>query len=131
MAMAGQAPLQVAKSMRQGGRPASEAIPLTVEQDYREARVALLKYGWRPMITYFVDHQGDLERTSGVAGEFLKLGMTEVQLCEGADHLTCFFDFEKDGQCLQVVTDEEYIPELNQFPVVLSWRHHCPSAEDG
>jgi hypothetical protein len=54
-------------------------------------------------------------------------GFTEVESCTGADHEECIFNYQKNGECLRLATEGEYLPSAGYgLPILVRWSHDCP-----
>jgi hypothetical protein len=76
-----------------------------VGMSYGDARLKLIRQGWRPRVTALEGADGP-EREWLTAGSFLALGYIEIELCSGMGLDPCIFNFiNDDGQCLRAFTE--------------------------
>lgn len=90
-----------------------------------KVRAELLKDGWTPVRIDKRFSQGPVENQSGDGRVILEAGFFEVETCSGTDSNVCFFNYQKNGQCLRLTTEGEYIPSVGE-PILVSWSHDCP-----
>ena len=63
---------------------------------------------------------GTRENTFGDAGELFSSGFKEVESCSGTGLNYCFFNYVKNGRCLQLETQGERRLKL------INWTSNCP-----
>lgn len=105
---------------------AATEYPLRKGESFLEARAALLKAGWRPVRIDKRWADGTRENQFGDGRLFFDAGFIEVQECTGTGTNPCILNYQKDGMCLQLVTEGEYLPERDSIPDVLRWADDCP-----
>lgn len=105
---------------------AATEYPLRKGESFLEARAALLKDGWVPVRIDKRWPDGTRENQFGDGRLFFDAGFIEVQECEGTGPNACILNYQKDGMCLQLVTEGEYLPERGSIPDVVRWTDDCP-----
>lgn len=100
--------------------------PLRKGESFLDARAALLKAGWLPVRIDKRMADGTRENQFGDGRLFFNAGFIEVQECTGTGTNPCILNYQKDGMCLRLVTEGEYLPERSSIPDVLFWSDDCP-----
>lgn len=90
-----------------------------------QVRAELLKDGWTPVRIDSKLHDGSVENQEAEARLLFQAGFFEVESCRGTDANVCFFNYQKNGQCLRLTTEGEYLPPTGE-PGSVSWSHDCP-----
>lgn len=80
------------------------------------ARKVLMKHGWNPIRNSEL-YLSERELT------FFDLGVTEITACSGSGMASCFFQYEKTGYQIRVITVGEY------DEVVGNIQAYCPDLE--
>lgn len=105
---------------------AATEYPLRKGESFLEARAALLKDRWMPVRIDERMADGTRENQFGDGRLFFDAGFIEVQECTGTGTNPCILNYQKDGMCLRLVTEGEYLPERGSIPDVLLWTDDCP-----
>ncbi|MDE2474673.1 MAG: hypothetical protein KGO48_06475 [Alphaproteobacteria bacterium] len=100
--------------------------PLRKGESFLDARAALLNAGWLPVRIDKRMADGTRENQFGDGRLFFNAGFIEVQECTGTGTNPCILNYQKDGMCLRLVTEGEYLPERGSIPDVLFWSDDCP-----
>ena len=90
-----------------------------------KVRAELLKDGWTPVRIDSKLPNGAVENQEPDALLLFQAGFFEVESCSGTDANVCFFNYQKNGQCLRLTTEGEYFPPIGE-PGLVSWSHDCP-----
>lgn len=104
---------------------ADHQYPLRRGEPISEARALLLKDGWIPVRIDKKMADGRRENTYGDARPFFEAGYFEVETCTGIGRNYCFLNYQKDGKCLRLMTEGEYVPRRVE-PDLLRWTEECP-----
>src|SRR5579884_4045044 len=107
--------------------PCSSAeTPLKEGQNFYQARTALLRHGWQPVVISHKDFEhmdpsgsGDPDFHWIYAQPFWRHGFREIELCSGTETSPCGFNYRKKGRCLYLGTDGEY--GMPGSPTVSNW----------
>lgn len=91
-----------------------------------KVRAEVLKDGWTPVRIDSKLHNGAVENQEPDALLLFQAGFFEVESCSGTDANVCFFNYQKNGQCLRLTTEGEYFPPKGE-PGLVSWSHDCPN----
>ncbi len=83
-------------------------------------RPELLKRGWTPVRVDKKLADGERENAWGIASQFFKAGWFEVESCSGTGRNYCIFNYQKNGECLRIVTRGE------RNPMIENWTDECP-----
>lgn len=100
--------------------------PVRKGESFLDARAALLNAGWLPVRIDKRMADGTRENQFGDGRLFFNAGFIEVQECTGTGTNPCILNYQKDGMCLRLVTEGEYLPERGSIPDVLFWSDDCP-----
>jgi hypothetical protein len=106
----------------------AEEPSLQKGQSFYGARAALLHDGWKPVETSDRDIDGEILHSYGDAAPFFKHGFREVESCTGVDRDYCDFNYRKNGRCLLLSTEGEYIAPRS--PTVANWWTYEQPAEE-
>jgi hypothetical protein len=90
-----------------------------------QVRAELLKQGWTPIRIDSKLYNGSVENQESDALLLFQAGFFEVESCSGTDANVCFFNYQKNGQCLRLTTEGEYLPPRGE-PGLVSWSQDCP-----
>lgn len=99
--------------------------PIKQGQSFYRARGALLRDGWRPIVTYDKDFDHDDPSNGPIdpgwpnARPFWLQGFREIEFCTGTEGNYCGFNYLKNGRCLYLLTEGEYA--LISDPEVSNW----------
>lgn len=106
-----------------------DGVSLEAGREYAAVRADLLKAGWQPVITKEVQADGTPINQSGYAGAMYRAGYIEVEYCtEGLVH--CLFYYRRAKDCLQIVTEGEYVEyQGRRLPVLVRWSPDCHPPE--
>ena len=102
-------------------------------QNFYRARGALLRDGWRPIVTFAKDFDHDDPSNGPIqpgwpdANRFWRHGVREIEYCSGVEANYCGFHYSKSGRCLYLVTAGEY--GVKGFPPTVSnwWTYPVPA----
>jgi hypothetical protein len=95
------------------------SLPIHEGWSLSRARAALVKSGWKPVVSTETFADGTRIDQSGQPGGFYKAGYIEVEDCsEGPAY--CLFRYRKHGKCLNVTTQGEY-----KNPPIVGWDLLC------
>src|SRR5438105_2869637 len=87
-------------------------------------RALLLQDGWTAVR---IDKKlaGNRENLFGDARLLFQAGFFEVESCTGIGQNYCFFNYQKNGECLRLITSGEYFSASDE-PKLDKWTNECP-----
>lgn len=89
-------------------------VPITKGMPFLSARKALIKHGWKPNLTDYIDPSGTMRLLRDI-------GVKEVERCtEGFPY--CEFNYKKNNVCLGITTTGEEVKDL----IIEAWDFKCP-----
>lgn len=101
---------------------ANEKLPIYKNQLLSQARLNLIKNGWKPYPTLslvVIDHPEDV---SFISRDYMATGYVEVGNC-GASSPYCEFNYKKRGKCLKVIAGS-YEDDIKENKVE-GWTYEC------
>lgn len=104
---------------------ASGDVVLFKGKDFVKLRRELLKAGWQPVVSDYLDNNGwPLNQSPGPGGMY-KAGFIEVEDCTVSPFL-CTFNYRRGRQCLQIITEDGPYNRDNRARTVLrEWSNEC------
>jgi hypothetical protein len=104
----------------------TEAL-LHKDEPIAQARARLIMDGWTPVRIDQVIIPGERENLQpGTPREMFNSGYFEIEGCSGTGVNSCIFNYQKNGQCLRVVTEGEFNRTRGYAPAVDHWTDDCP-----
>lgn len=90
-----------------------------------EAHTQLMKNGWAPVRIDKKLADGERENLEAEARLLFDAGFFEVEYCTGTGRNLCFFNYQRNGECVRVITEGEYF-SATEVPILATWNNQCP-----